>query len=220
MLQGVIKFMGGENLLFNDYEITGEYELYEVLETDVPGLYENIWGYKFCTPKYLQKNNIPYQTRGTAFRGYQKRLSNLTVFDVIYYGFSYREYDDGITIRRLPLNKNMNPTQFKEIYWKKDVYVAEYDLEQSLCKLFEHILPSTSPKDKIDYGIVSLNDFQKKSKEIFGETYCVIEQSKEFILASIVKDMINEWIRHGNIDHISECEIKKRIFAKVISSEG
>ncbi|MEC5241110.1 hypothetical protein P9C03_27835 [Bacillus mycoides] len=211
--------MGGENLLFNDYEITGEYGLYEVLETDIPGLYENRWGYKFCTSKYLQKYNMPYQTRGTAFRSYQKRLSNLTVFDVIYYGFSYREYDDGVTIRILPSNKNMNPTQFKEIYWKKDVYVAEYDLEQSLCTLLQHILPAISSNDKIDYGSISLKDFQKKSKEIFGETYCVIEQSEEFILASLVKDIISEWMRHGNIDHIAECEIKKRIFAKIISSK-
>lgn len=205
--------------LFSENELNGDYELLGVSETNIPGLYENCWGYEFCTPKYLKKYNIPYQTRGTAFRGYQKRLSNLTVFDVIYYGFSYREYNDGVTIRRLPLNKNIDPIQFKEIYWKKDVYVAEYDFEQSLCKLLEHILPSISPSDKIDYGIISLKEFQKKSKEIFGETYCVTKQSKEFILASIVKDMINEWIRHGNIDHIAECEIKKRIFAKVISSE-
>ncbi|PGM89320.1 hypothetical protein [Bacillus cereus] len=211
--------MGGENLLFNDHEINGEYELYEVLETDIPGLYENTWGYKFCTPKYLQKCNMPYQIRGTAFRGYQKRLSNLTVFDVIYYGYSYRYYNDGVTIRMLPSNKNMNPTQFKEIYWKKDVYVAEYDLEQSLCKLFKHILPSISPNNKIDYGIISLKDFQKKSQEIFGETYCVIEQSEEFILASLIKEIISEWMRYGNTNHIAECEIKKRIFAKIISSE-
>lgn len=215
----MIRLVGGENLLFNDYEITGEYELYEVLETDIPGLYENTWGYKFCTSKYLQKYNMPYQTRGTAFRGYQKRLSNLTVFDVIYYGFSYREYDNGVTIRILPPNKNMNPIQFKEIYWKKDVYVAEYNLEQSLCKLLQHILPSISSNDKINYENISLKDFQKKSKKIFGETYCFIEQSEEFILASLVKDIISEWMRHGNIDHIAECEIKKRIFAKIISSD-
>lgn len=206
--------------LFGENELNGEYELLGVWETDIPGLYENCWGYKFCTSKYLQKYNMPYQTRGTAFRGYQKRLSNLTVFDVIYYGFSYREYNDGVTIRILPSNKNMNPTQFKEIYWKKDVYVAEYNLEQSLCKLFEHILPSISPNDKIDYGVISLKDFQQKSKEIFGETYCIIEQSEEFILASLVKEIISEWMRHGNIDHIAECEIKKRIFAKIISSKG
>ncbi|WP_257154618.1 hypothetical protein [Bacillus thuringiensis] len=83
--------------LFNDYELSREYELLGVWETDIPGLYENCWGYKFCTPKYFKKYNIPYQIRGKAFSGYQKRLSNLTVFDLIYYGLShFVEYDGGI----------------------------------------------------------------------------------------------------------------------------
>ncbi|PEK69599.1 hypothetical protein [Bacillus pseudomycoides] len=211
--------MGGENLLFNDYEITGEYELYEVLETNIPGLYENTWGYKFCTPKYLQKYNSPYQTRQNAFRGYQKRLSNLTVFDLISYGFSSLEYDDGITIRVLPTNKNLNPIQFKELHWKKDVYVAEYDLEQLLCRLLKHILPPVSSNNKIDYKIVHLKDFQNKSRELFGEAHCIVEQPLEFIVSSLIKEIISEWMRYGNTNHIAECEMKKRIFAKIISSE-
>ncbi|SFD18181.1 hypothetical protein SAMN04488168_12324 [Bacillus sp. 491mf] len=212
--------MGGENLLFNNYEITGEYELYEVLETDIPGLYENTWGYKFCTPKYLQKYNIPYQARQNAFRGYQKRLSNLTVFDLISYGFSSLEYNDGITIRVLPTNKTLNPIQFKELHWKKDVYVAEYDLEQLLCGLLKHILPPVSLSNKVDYEIVNLKDFQKKSRDLFGEAHCIGEHPLEFIVASLIKEIISEWMRHGNIDHIAECEIKKRIFAKIISSKN
>lgn len=205
--------------LFNDYELSREYELLGVWETDIPGLYENCWGYKFCTPKYFKKYNIPYQIRGKAFSGYQKRLSNLTVFALIYYGLShFVEYDGGIA-RELPSNKDKNPIQFKELYWKKDVYVAEYDFELFLCMVFEDILPTVPPNVKIDYHTVNLKEFQKKSKEIFGGNYCVTEQTKEFILASLVKDIISEWMRHGNIDHIAECEMKKRIFAKIFSSE-
>ncbi|PDZ43712.1 hypothetical protein [Bacillus wiedmannii] len=205
--------------LFSEYEIHGDYATFYVENTNIPGLYENRYGFKFCTEKYLKQYKIPYKTDATYFYGYKKRLSNLTVYDFIYYGMNYFETHDGGSSRVLLSHQDINPIQYKELYKKKGVFVAEYDHERLLCTLPEQILPPVSSNIQINYQEINLKDFQKKSKEVFGDNYCVTKQPLEFIVTSLVKEIISEWVRHGNINHIAECEIKKRIFAKIISSK-